>query len=64
MSQTSTAFKTLYGNLHEISDRELYQFLQENEKRDAAFLAIICSEVLRRIIEIENKSIQADDDDD
>lgn len=37
-----------YGSLHEVDDAELHMFLEENETRDAAFLAMVCSEILRR----------------
>lgn len=52
-----------YGKLKDIPDEDLFKILQENYNKDAAFLAFISSEVLRRIIEQEYKSVQADDDD-
>lgn len=42
------SFGMRYGNLREIPDEELHRFLEDNETHDAAFLAIVCSEVLRR----------------
>jgi succinate dehydrogenase flavin-adding protein (antitoxin of CptAB toxin-antitoxin module) len=41
-------YRSQYGKLCDISDEELYNFLEENEESDAAFLAFICSEVLKR----------------
>lgn len=50
-----------HGRLSEISDTDLYKFLCENEERDAAFLAIVCSELLRRQMADEKKSAEYED---
>lgn len=42
------SFEELYGHLRDIPNETLYKFLEENETKDAAFLAIVCSEILRR----------------
>ena len=47
---TEPTFDEQYGALHDIPNETLYKFLEENETRDAAFLAIVCSEILRRRI--------------
>jgi hypothetical protein len=46
----SRSYEKLYGSLHEIPNEKLWEFLEENESRDTAFLAIVCSEVLRRSV--------------
>lgn len=55
------SFANQYGKLSDISDEELYEFLQENENREAHFLAIVCSEVLRRMMEEEFKPNSCED---
>lgn len=51
-----------YGPLQAISDDQLYQWLCQNNTRDAAFLAIISSEVLRRQQEKLYKPSMCEDD--
>lgn len=48
------SMKATYGSLHDIPNETLYKFLEENETRDAAFLAIVCSEILRRSVKGES----------
>lgn len=41
--------------LREYTDQELYEFLELNQVKDAAVLACICSEILRRKMKDEFK---------
>jgi hypothetical protein len=53
-----------YGHLKNLSDEDLYKVLQRHEAVAIGTLVYFCAEVLRRILEQEYKSVQADDDDD
>lgn len=45
-----------HARLVDYSDQELYEELQKNEHHDAKYLVFICSEVLRRMLEKQNKN--------
>lgn len=55
ISNDISSFQDNYGSLRDIPNETLYKFLEENETRDAEFLAIVCSEILRRGLNRESK---------
>ena len=51
-----SGIKTYGKHLKEFSDQELYYFMQNNEEIHAANLACFCSEILRRMLEKQEKT--------
>lgn len=60
-SAAEGSWRKEYGPLQAISYQQLFEWLCQNNTRDAAFLAIICSEVLRRQLEKEERNHKYDD---
>jgi hypothetical protein len=56
-----SSYKTTRGRLSDISNADLYKILCENEEHDSGYLAMICSEVLRRQMADLEKSAEYKD---